>query len=282
MLIFARPVRLQPAGQPPDGLAGAFEAPTAARLRGNRRAASPVALSRRAHRDNATVHPSVTRRHCRVVPGSTRSCTRRAPGAHEGNTQGAAGSRPGRARVEPHRLHVRRTFSSWWRHGPRFAPRLAFRARRSPETAAYHVQLSTDRRSDSPPVRRFPRPEGFFESRPEKGDDQNMFSRWVLEVQGVRRGIGCRIRDHRRSERTQPGRAPHTEAGPWSRTCALRPAPSGRARTAEEAKSQYKRIRWTTPYFLGNHRVLRTCSRECRTYVFIALGIAKHTFRAAD
>ena len=34
--------------------------------------------------------------------------------------------------------------------------------------------------------------------------------------------------------------------------------------------------------FLGNHRVLRTCSRECRTYVFIALGIAKHTFRAAD
>ena len=72
-----------------------------------------------------------------------------------------------------------------------------------------------------------------------------MFSRGAR----VRRGIGRRIRDRRRSEQTQPGRAPHTEAGPWSRTCALRPAPSGRARTAEEAKSQYKRIRWTTPYF---------------------------------
>ena len=133
------------------------------------RTKTPVALSSRAHRDNAAVHPSVTRRHCRVVPGSNRSCTRGAPGAHKGNTQGAAGSRPGRARVEPHRLHFRRKFSSWWRHGPRFAPRLAFRARRNPETAAYHVQLLTDRRSDSPPVRRFPRPEGFFESRPEGG-----------------------------------------------------------------------------------------------------------------
>ena len=74
-----------------------------------------------------------------------------------------------------------------------------------------------------------------------------MCSRWVLE--GVRRGIGCRIWDHRRSERTQPGRAPRTEVGLWSRACALRLAPSGRARTAEEAKSPYKRIRWTTPYF---------------------------------
>ena len=188
-------VGLPPAGRPPKDLPGALEAPMAARLRGKRRAArssvlhargrrgtlpwhrpgrvcrtkTPVPLSSRAHRDNAAVHPSVTRRHCRVVPGSTRSCTRGAPGAHKGNTQGAAGSRPGRARVEPHRLHVRRTFSSWWRHGPRFAPRLAFRARRSPETAAYHVQLSTNRRSDSPPVRRFARPEGFFVSRPEGG-----------------------------------------------------------------------------------------------------------------
>jgi len=123
---------------PPKDLPGALEAPMAARLRGKRRAArssvlhargrrgtlpwhrpgracrtkTPVALSSRAHSDNATVHISVTRRHCRVVPGSTRSCTRGAPGAHKGNTQGAAGSRPGRARVEPHRLNFRRKRSS--------------------------------------------------------------------------------------------------------------------------------------------------------------------------
>ena len=97
-----------------------------------------------ARRDNATVHPSITRRRDRVVPGSTRSRTRRVPGAHEGNTQGTGGSRPGNARVGPHRLHVQRTFSSLWRHGPCFAPRLAFRARRSPGTTAYHVQLSTN------------------------------------------------------------------------------------------------------------------------------------------
>ena len=108
---------------PPKDLPGALEAPMAARLRGNRRAArssvlhargrrgtlprhrpgracrtkTPVALSRRAHRDNATVHPSVTRRHCRVVPGGTRPVERQARTkvtrrARLGHARGARGS----------------------------------------------------------------------------------------------------------------------------------------------------------------------------------------------
>ncbi len=273
----------------------------AARLRGKRRAAkssvlhargrrgtlpwhrpgrvcrtkTPVALSSRAHRDNAAVHPSVTRRHCRVVPGSTRSCTRGAPGAHKGNTQGAAGSRPGRARVEPHRLHFRRKFSSWWRHGPHFAP--ASPCKKESRNSR-DVQLSTDRRSDSPPVRRFALSGRIFRESAGRGGDQHMFSRWMR----VRRGIDRRIQDRRRSERTQPGRAPHTEAGPWSRTCALRPAPSGRARTADEAEARYKRIRWTTPDFSRKSPRAPHLFPGVPNVRFIALGIAKHTFRAAD
>ena len=61
------------------------------------RTKTPVALSRRAHRDNATVHPSVTRRHCRVVPGSTRPVERQARTkvtrrARLGHARGARGS----------------------------------------------------------------------------------------------------------------------------------------------------------------------------------------------
>jgi hypothetical protein len=97
-----------------------------------------------------------------------------------------------------------------------------------------------------------------------------MFSRWVLEVQGVRRGIGCRIRDHRRSERTQPGRARSwtLESDLRPPTCAFRAgADGGRGKFQTQAH-----IRWKTRFVFGTRRVLRTWSRECRAYVFLALA----------
>ena len=60
----------------------------------------------------------------------------------------------------------------------------------------------------------------------------------------------------------------------WSRTCALPPVPSGRVRTAEEAKSKHKRISaGKRDFVFGTRRVLRTWSRECRAYVCLALSV---------
>ena len=98
MLIFARPPRTSTGRPPPRRTCrgrSKRQRPRGCAATGARPVRSHC--QKRAHRDNATVHPSVTRRHCRVMPGGTRPVERQARTkvtrrARLGHARGARGS----------------------------------------------------------------------------------------------------------------------------------------------------------------------------------------------
>ena len=96
-----------------------------------------------------------------------------------------------------------------------------------------------------------------------------MLSRCVHE--GVRRGKGSRIRTiGEANERSQVvPRTPKLESDLCPPTCAFRSgADGGRGKVQTQAH-----IRWKSQFVFGTRRVLRTWSRECRAYVFLALQV---------